>query len=173
MKINNIVLQVTKKCDQFCPHCFFDSSPSSLEELSFKQVKIGLINLKNAGVDNVNKFVITGGEPTLFLGLGKLISFIKSEYPSSLIRLDTNGINFYCNQELFKKIGADIYDISVDSFHNAGIKRNSKTYKDIFVNDKGKSRILDFLLKIKKNIILISMCDGRQRSYDGFAKFMV
>lgn len=148
--MNTVVFQVTKKCDQVCPHCFFNSSPGEKDELSLTQIKKALINLQSAGIKNISKFIITGGEPTIWPYLQPAISLIKEFYQSAKIRIDTNGINLFKNEKLFSELRADIYDVSVDIFHNQGEIDKRNIYKNIYVKNNGRSPMVDLFLKNKK-----------------------
>jgi organic radical activating enzyme len=148
--MNTVVFQVTKKCDQACPHCFFNSSPSEREELSFSQIEKALIDLQSAGIKNISKFIITGGEPTIWPYLQPTIGLIRKFYQSAKIRIDTNGINIFKNEKLFPELKADVYDISVDTFHNQGEIDKRDRYQNIYVKNNGRSPMLDFFLENKK-----------------------
>lgn len=145
-KISTVVFQVIKRCDQACPHCFFSSTPASIERLSYLQISKGINDLKNAGIVNVGVFVFTGGEPTLFDELKSMIENLRKIFPAAKVRIDTNGLNFYLNSNLFNFLNADIYDISVDEFHNLGTVVNLET-KQLFVDANGRSKILDLFLE--------------------------
>ncbi|MFZ4632447.1 MAG: radical SAM protein [Patescibacteria group bacterium] len=145
--MNTIVFQVTKKCDQACPHCFFDSLPSGKGELSLLQIKNALDNLKSARIRKVSKFIFTGGEPTIWEPLREAINLTKKYYPLSKIRIDTNGLNFFKDEKLFSELKVDLYDLSIDNFHNQGIVSKKNIYKDVYVDNSGRSKLVDLFLK--------------------------
>ena len=146
----DIVFQIIKKCDQGCPHCFFDSSLLRKEKLTLLQIKKGLQDLKTAGISKINKFIFTGGEPTLHSGLPAMIKAIGGSFPEAKIRIDTNGLNLFEKPSLFKKLDAGIYNISIDPFHNQGLIKKEEKFKDIFIKKDGSSPLLDFFLKQKE-----------------------
>lgn len=148
--INQVVFQIIKECDQFCPHCFFNSSPGAKGRLTLTQVKNALNDLKKSGIKKINKFIISGGEPTLHPNIIAIVKLMRIFSPSSKIRMDTNGLNLYKNQYLFKLLEADTYDISIDLFHNQGILRNEKKFQEFFVKKDGSSDLLDFFIKQKR-----------------------
>ena len=150
MVINQIVFQIIKECDQFCPHCFFNSSPRKKEKLTLTQIKNSLNDLKKSGIKKINKFIISGGEPTLHPDIIAITKLIKVYFPFSKIRIDTNGLNLYENQCLFKLLKTDTYDISIDLFHNQGILKNEKKFQEFFVKKDGSSVLLDFFIKQKR-----------------------
>jgi organic radical activating enzyme len=145
-KIETVVFQVTKKCNQFCPHCFFDASPSSKKELTIEEALLGIKDLENAGIKKIKKIIISGGEPTIWSGIHQLIQRIRLDYPLSKIRIDTNGLTFLQNPELFNTLRADIYDISVDLFHNQG----SINKEELFIKRDGTSTLIDYFIKQKR-----------------------
>jgi len=145
-KINTVVFHVTRKCNQICPHCFFNSSPYSKEELTLRETILGINDLKNAGIKEIKKFIISGGEPTLWPNLSKLINKIRLEYPLTKIRIDTNGLTLFQTPKLFDIFKADIYDISVDIFHNQGLINKN----ELFIKKSGSSPLLDFFLNQRK-----------------------
>jgi|GEM_PF-1726232 len=148
--VNQVVFQVIRECDQFCPHCFFCSVPGAKEKLSLSQIEKGLNDLKKAGIKKINKFIISGGEPILHPDIISIIKIIRVSFPASKIRIDTNGLKFFENPTLFGLLKADIYDISVDIFHNQGMLKKEKKFKEIFIEKDGKSRLVDFFIMLRK-----------------------
>lgn len=147
--INQVVFQIIKECDQFCPHCFFNSSPKSKKSLTLVQIKNALGDLNKTGIKKVNNFIISGGEPTLHPDIALIVKIIKDGFPFSRIRIDTNGLNFFENPLLFKMLKADIYDISVDIFHNQGIIKKEEKFNEIFIKKDGSSDLVNLFLKQK------------------------
>ena len=76
-----------------------------------------------------------------------IIKEVRVVFPSSKIRIDTNGLNFFENPLLFKMLEADIYDISVDIFHNHGIMKKEEKFKEIFVKKDGSSDLVNLFLE--------------------------
>lgn len=144
--LNRVVFQVTKKCNLACAHCFFNSSPNETKRLNFNQTHKALIDLGKLGFKNIDKFIITGGEPTLWPDLLKLAADIRKFFPKSKIRIDTNGISFLNNPDWFARLGADIYDISIDKFHDRALIMGKKR-ANIFVDKNGESPLVDFFIK--------------------------
>lgn len=145
--INQVVFQIIKECDQFCPHCFFNSSPKTKEKLTSVQIKNALEDLKKSRVRKIGKFIISGGEPVMHQDIVLIVKMIRSAFPLSKIRIDTNGIRIFENPSLLKLLEADIYDISVDIFHNQGMLKKEKKLKEIFVKRSGYSGLTNFFLK--------------------------
>lgn len=147
--LNRVVLQLTKKCNLACSHCFFNASSSNDKKLTLNQTSKALSDLHNLGFKKIGMFILTGGEPTLWPYLSSLMINIRKSFPKAKIRIDTNGLNFLINPKLFKSIGADIYDISVDEFHNQAIISGKFKNKDLYITKDGTSQVVDIFLKNK------------------------
>jgi len=145
--LNRVVFQLTKKCNLICPHCFFNAGPNKKEKLTLNQTSKALLDLHSLGFNKINKFILTGGEPTLWPDLSSLMVNIRGSFPRTKIRIDTNGINFLINPKLFDLVRADIYDISVDDFHNQAIVSRELRGKKIFIKEDGSSELVDLFLK--------------------------
>jgi len=148
--INQVVLQIIKSCDQACPHCFFNSYPSAKQKLTLFQIKSGLNDLKKTEIKKVNKFIISGGEPFVHPQIISIVKIIRIIFPFSKIRIDTNGLKLFETPFLFRLIRADIYNISIDPFHNQGVLKKEKKFQEIFIKKDGSSKLVDFFLKQKK-----------------------
>jgi len=112
-----------------------------------RQATAALNDLRSLGIKKIDKFIITGGEPTLWPFLSELIGSIRKLFSKAKIRIDTNGVNFFINPGLFDKLGADIYNISIDSFHNKASVAKNFLDRDIFLNKNCSSPLVDFFIK--------------------------
>lgn len=170
-----VVLQVTTQCEHVCPHCFLGSRPGFGEQIKISQIRGALENLKSAGINKVSEFIFTGGEPTTWQPLKEAVFLIRKKYPLARIRIDTNGFNFFKNPSLFGSLGADLYHLSVDSFHNQGIIDKKEIYKDIYVDSNGKSKIANLFIKKSNEFkfgLFIRWTSNRQddKLFDKFCK---
>lgn len=147
--LDSVVFQLTRKCNLVCRHCFFNAGPNKEGKLTLNQTSKALIDLRNFGFNKINKFILTGGEPTLWPDLFGLINNIRRYFPESKIRIDTNGINFLTNPKLFELVKADIYDISVDDFHNQAVISSELRNKKVFVREDGDSELVNLFIKNK------------------------
>jgi len=160
-----VVFQVTKKCNMRCPHCFFLSGPDNKKNLSLTKAINGIKDLKKSKL-KIEEFLITGGEPTLWINKRKLypkypinnslftnsntkkiIELIKENFPSSKIRIDTNGMLFYKHPGLFDIYNPNSFQLSIDLMHKKGA---SKEDSNLILLSNGKSKLLDFFIKMKK-----------------------
>ena len=90
MYIDNLVIEVTRRCNLFCDHCLRGQS----ENIDFNpDYLVSLI--ENLEIDSINSITLSGGEPTLRIGIIKQIREILSNYKIDLnsFYLATNGIN--------------------------------------------------------------------------------
>jgi len=172
--INQVVFQIIKECDQFCPHCFFNSSPKTKAKLTLTQIRNALKDLEKSGVKKIGKFIISGGEPVIHPDIVAIVKMIRVAFPSSKIRIDTNGLKIFENPLLLKLLKADIYDISADIFHNQGMLKKRKKFNEIFVRKSGFSELVDFFLKqkIKYKFDLNIRWTSNGRDNDLFERFV-
>lgn len=85
-RLPSVMVEVTRRCNARCKHCYNDSGTKRNNELTFEEIKKLLDELARMGVVNV---VLTGGEPLLHPHLFSIIKHIRSK-PMSLM-LFTNG----------------------------------------------------------------------------------
>jgi radical SAM protein with 4Fe4S-binding SPASM domain len=85
-RIENISLEITRKCNLQCKHCYSDSGVQRKNELTFEEIKKLIDQLAHIGVLNI---LLTGGEPLLHPRLFEIIEYIVSK-PMSCT-LFTNG----------------------------------------------------------------------------------
>lgn len=143
---SRVVFQLTKKCNLACSHCFFNSGQDKNEKLTLSQAIKALLDLYKLGIKKIDTIILTGGEPTIWPHLSALLINIKKLFPKTKIRIDTNGVNFLVDPKLFGVVKADIYDISVDNFHNQSAIDGKFKNKNIFVKRDGSSPLVDIFL---------------------------
>ncbi len=85
------------------------------------------------------------GEPTLNIGIGKIISFLKSNFPEYRIALLTNGTLFCQNGFSNNMLDIDVLKISLDAASQKIFQLINRPHKDLIVSD-----IIDSLVKIRK-----------------------
>lgn len=79
-------LALTYRCQNRCDHCY--NEPRELKELTVEQWKAVIAKTWELGIPHI---VFTGGEPTMFEGLGELVA--KSEEFGQVTGMVTNGRN--------------------------------------------------------------------------------
>jgi len=85
------------------------------------------------------------GEPTLNIGLGKIVSFLKTNFPEYRIALLTNGTLFCQNGFPNSMLDIDVLKISLDAASQKTFQLINRPHKDLII-----SNIIDSLVKIRK-----------------------
>lgn len=85
-RIENVSLEITRKCNLRCKHCYSNSGIKRENELTFEEIKELIDDLAATGVLNIT---LTGGEPLLHPDIFDILQYIRSK-PLSCIIL-TNG----------------------------------------------------------------------------------
>ena len=124
MKLKEIDLYITEKCNLECTFCSIKASPTSKRELSLEEVENLVAFCKKNGVTDIH---ITGGEPTLHKHYKKIIEIIINHDIDA--RLITNGL-LLTEEDLYdlKNIGLKNLMFSLDGlsqFHNSVRKPSS------------------------------------------------
>ena len=93
MKIEYLMLELTRRCNQNCKHCLRGSQQALTLDTS-------LFNNLFDGILNVDKIVFTGGEPSLNIdAIRETLSFCKThKIQVNSIYIATNGLE---NQKQF------------------------------------------------------------------------
>jgi len=136
-----IDLQVTNKCNLYCPHCIYSSCKDG-KHMPLDMMLDIIPSLKKIGCKTIH---ITGGEPLLH---PKLFEFIKIAHKNDInTRLQTNGL--LLQEKITDLIDCHIEDvlISIDGL---------QYYHDRFRNYNGLYKIcLSSIDKLKKNGITV------------------
>ncbi|MNC00406.1 Antilisterial bacteriocin subtilosin biosynthesis protein AlbA [compost metagenome] len=127
------LLELTHRCNLACKHCYNNSSPSSNEELEEDSIKAIIHDLNKLVNFKVEKIILTGGEFVYMKQAAEIYSYIRQHFHGSL-RIETNGLLFQRNPELFQTYRAEEYFISADLFHGT-------------IDRKGDSELLDFFIQ--------------------------
>lgn len=129
----------TRACNLNCKHCYRDAGSKDKNELSFKEAKALLEEIKLAGFKIV---VLSGGEPLLRKDIYGIVEYTR--YLGMKAVLGTNGT--LINEEVarkLKKAGLSRVGISLDS-------QNPKLHDD-FRNFKGAfDKVLSAIQALKK-----------------------
>lgn len=91
-KISTVVF--TPKCNYNCGYCHNPDLKNSNESVDEKEI----FDYLNSNKDWIQAVVISGGEPTMQIGLKNFVKRIKDL--GFLVKLDTNGANYKVLQEL-------------------------------------------------------------------------
>lgn len=130
--INAIQLEVTKRCNFKCKHCYLGNERFEKDYLSTEDIKKIICMASDLGVF---EFDITGGEPLVRSDIREILQYIYEK--GMRTRLYTNG--FLIDEEMirfFKKINLYCVRISIDGkneiIHNS--IRGVDSYEAIFEN---------------------------------------
>jgi wyosine [tRNA(Phe)-imidazoG37] synthetase (radical SAM superfamily) len=138
-----------KVCSLDCVYCEVGATTDlTVERKEYFPVDIILKELKDYLDNNTHPDYITfsgSGEPTLNVGIGNIISFIKKEYKDIPIAFLTNG-TLLGNKELRKEIlGADIILPSLDAGNYEMFKKINRPCEDIDFD-----KYIDGLIELRK-----------------------
>ena len=86
--VPRIYLEITKRCNLNCMHCFASAGSKCTEELSLNQIDIITDDAKEAGILG---FVLTGGEPLIHPDFLSIINMIH-EKAMGIMEINTNGM---------------------------------------------------------------------------------
>ncbi len=161
MPIRELCLHLTRRCNQACLHCYYQSSPNSKGDMALQVAKRLIFESKQAGVKRVT---LQGGEPFLYDGLKELCEISKAE--GLIVAIVTNGQLVDQKKIDWLKELVDILFVSIhgdDAFH------------DEFVQCKGafKAAINNARLFINSGIktgILTSVSKQNQKYIPEFSK---
>lgn len=153
----NILLELTRKCNLFCKHCYNSSNVSSPLQLTIREVEILINDIKNIEKRHpIERIILTGGEFLTMDNSLEIYNMFRRAF-CCVIRIETNGFLFFKDKTLFKKYDADEFFISIDKFHKT-------------LNLDGTSDILEcFLKNTNKNIIArVTIEPGMESLRDAF-----
>ena len=140
-------IMITEKCNLKCRHCYMTSHE---KEMSYKQVEELVKDLP----ENLNKIVISGGEP--FEAYDKMIFFLqklKEKMDVRNIRISSNGVSLaQMNEEEGKKVLKLLEELSVTEILVSADQFHLKT-------EKMKQLIL-------KNQKLMKSCNIKMKTID-------
>jgi radical SAM protein with 4Fe4S-binding SPASM domain len=129
VKIREVDLNITNRCNLGCIHCAFSSSAGDRDELDFDVICRFIEDVSVYGLEDVH---LTGGEPTLYRRLPELMRFIHDRNINA--RLITNGMLIDRERlELYRSLGLTNIMLSIDGMeetHNA-IRGNRNSFKKV------------------------------------------
>lgn len=127
-RLQGVSLELTRRCNLHCKHCYSNSGVERENELTTEEVKRVIDELAGMGVLNV---LITGGEPLLRPDLFEIIAYVRSKPLSCMVF--TNGT--LVTEEIaqtFKRLGVLVVSLSLDGLqqtHDAF--RGGKSYEKV------------------------------------------
>lgn len=158
-----------KTCNYSCVYCQLGrTNPLINERTMFFPIDDIIFEFEQIQKSNIKYDVITivgEGEPTLYLGLGGLITEIKkrTEIPVAVI---TNGALFYDSEVREELYSADIVLPTFDAYNQKTLKEINRPHGSINFN-KVKEGMVEFTEKYKGQLWLeIMLIDGINDSLD-------
>ncbi|MBN2403561.1 MAG: radical SAM protein [Spirochaetes bacterium] len=144
-----IDLLISKTCSLDCIYCECGKTKNLTTKIrEYVPTEDVIIQLREFLKDRPKLDVITfagSGEPTLHNGIGKIIKFIKTEYPEYKIAVLTNSTLFYLKKVRKSILDADIIIPSLDAASEETFKKISRPEKSIRVN-----KIINGLTALRK-----------------------
>ena len=152
-----ILLELTRRCNLLCKHCYNSSCIDSPLQLSLDEVKVLIKDIKQIESKySIERIILTGGEFITMDNSKEIFQLFRDNF-DCILRIETNGFLFYKNKEILEEYTADEFFLSVDKLHGT-------------LKDDGSSDILDFFLKnTDKNIVArITIDKGMEDLRDAF-----
>lgn len=123
MAVRELCLHLTRRCNQACVHCYYNSSPGSAGDIDIQTAKDLIFQAKQA---EVRRITLQGGEPMLYDGLKELCEFSKKH--GLIVAVVSNGQLISSETINWMK---DLVDIVFISIHG------DEKYHDNFVCSRG------------------------------------
>ncbi len=134
-------IELTYNCNQKCIHCYNEKDNLN-SDITFENIKPVIDDAIKCGVYNIS---LTGGECTLHPDFLKIASYIREKRIG--LGILTNGLAFYDNPELFKKI-INLYPRNI----KLSLYSMDETVHDNITQVKGsQKKVLEVIKKLKKN----------------------
>jgi len=114
----SIIANCTLLCNLKCEHCYCSAGPKNNVSLTLEDFKQVIYDLKNMGIDSPPFFDITGGEFLLLNYASEISELVRSNFPSSSIILESNGLFLINDFKRYENIEFDRLHVSIDVFHS-------------------------------------------------------
>ncbi|MFL6253775.1 MAG: radical SAM protein [Pyrinomonadaceae bacterium] len=150
-------LELTRRCDLACPHCYIDGGRARDNEMSTERWRSLLDEMAEMGVWAV---AFTGGEPTLHPDFAELVRYARER--DLLVGVATHGL--FLTDELLDSLPRDgvIISVSVDDLHKGRGGRESSA-----------ERAMESILRARSHGFLTNVMTNTHRgNIDGLADLM-
>lgn len=137
-----VVLELTTSCNLKCKHCFYQNSNEFISNCFIKKDEAFRL-IDSFKKNNINKLVLTGGEPTIHPDFIEIARYAKDKIAK--VTLCTNGV---IGGEQLKKdiinLDFNTYTISIDSY----IEKNHDEFRG---RDGALKDTLSFTKRLQEN----------------------
>jgi predicted cytidylate kinase len=155
--IPTVNYHIIKPCNMKCKHCFSDYNEIQINSLPFEKAQ--QIIQEIAKIKSFKKLNFSGGEPTMYKDIEKLIQFAKDQgLETSMV---TNGYNLIKQPELLDKLKGKLamLALSIDCFdHELNLKIGRFAGKQQTISCEDflllASKCRDYGIKIKVNSVI-------------------
>lgn len=158
-----VVLEITRRCNLNCKHCYVNANSGKYSELSFNEIKKLIEELSEM---KVFVFGLVGGEPLLREDVFEILNYAKSK--SLATTLSTNGILITDTiAKKLKEVEINEVSVSLDGLENS---------HDEFRGRKCFVSVVNGIKKLKENkiytIVSTCVCPQNIESLNEMAKFI-
>ena len=126
--MERLYINITSKCNYFCPFCCMSSSPLRKEEMTFDKFKEIVDGYDGKDIE----IQIEGGEPTIHPAFWLFVEYSFFKNNVSRVIVDTNGHNLY-----------KIIDHFVEISERHGKKLTIKASDNHYIREKRGTKIVD------------------------------
>ncbi|MGB8510864.1 MAG: radical SAM protein [Pyrinomonadaceae bacterium] len=150
-------LELTRRCDLACPHCYIDGGRARPHEMSTERWRALLDEMAGMGVWAV---AFTGGEPTMHPDFAELVRYARGL--DLLVGVATHGL--FLTDELLDSLPRDgvIISVSVDDLHKGRGGRESSA-----------KRAMESILRARsKGFLTNVMTNTHRENIDGLSELM-
>lgn len=147
-----LLWRITEKCNASCEYCFLKSNGQPRNK--FAEIKDSIVEnvIKGISENEIQKVIISGGEPLLVKNLTEIVRRIDSETACDSIAICTNGSRLknngcYSELEILSGIGKfKKFVVSVDHYD----EERYKAIKDYKEEDFGLPDLINVIKKLKE-----------------------
>ncbi|MFZ2975067.1 MAG: radical SAM protein [Candidatus Moraniibacteriota bacterium] len=159
-----VVLEITRRCNLNCKHCYINANNGKYDELSFDEIKNLVDELSEM---KVFVFGLVGGEPFLREDIFEILSYAKNKGLATT--LSTNGILITkIIAKKLKEVEISEVSVSLDGLED---------FHDKFRGRKCFDKVVNGIKELKENniytIVSTCVCPQNIESLDEMAKFII
>lgn len=162
-------LSITDLCNFRCNYCLPDGNPCNVlkNPLSIDEISTLVAAFAKLGT---RKIRITGGEPALRKDLSDIIAICKHTPGIEKVALTTNGFNLKQKVKLFRQVGLDAINVSLDSLDPRMFNAITGKNKLEDILSGVEAAITEGISSVKLNTVL--MRQYNQHDMQGFLDYL-